>query len=66
MKRIKLLTVFLSLMAITSLHAQEGEIIYREFNPPLEIVQNIYGPALVLELDFDGDGEADHRIQGEY
>lgn len=65
MKR-NLLTALFSLWAIIGLHAQQGEIIYREFDPPLEIVQNVYGPALVLELDFDGDGEADHRIQGEY
>lgn len=64
MKRIVLLTVALSLSAIISLHAQEGEIIYTEFDPPLEIVQNIYGPSQVLELDFDGDGAPDHRIYG--
>jgi hypothetical protein len=54
------------LLAVLSLKAQQGEIIYREFDPPLEIVQNIYGPSETLELDFDGDGEADHRYYGEY
>ena len=62
----KILLTILAITGIVLLHAQQGEIIYRELNPPLEIVQNIYGPALVLELDFDGDGETDHRIQGEY
>ena len=53
------------LMTCCYAFAQQGEIIYREFNPPLEIVQNIDGPSQVLELDFDGDGEADHRYYGE-
>ena len=46
--------------------AQQGEIIYREFDPPLELIMNIYGPAQTLELDFDGDGEVDHRYYAEY
>jgi len=62
----KLPTLIFALFAITSVRAQQGEIIYREFDPPLEIVQSIYGPAQLLELDFDGDGEADHRYYGEY
>ena len=61
----KLLNLIFALLAITSVRAQQGEILYREFDPPLEIVQNIYGPAQLLELDFDGDGEADHRFYGE-
>ncbi len=65
MKRAKLLTFLLTFLTITSVNAQQGEIIYREFDPPLEIVQNIYGPAQSLELDFDGDGETDHRFYGE-
>ena len=44
---------------------EEPPIIYREFDPPLEIVQNIYGPGQTLELDFDGDGVSDHRFYGE-
>ncbi len=44
---------------------EEIPIIYREFDPPLEIVQNIYGPGQTLELDFDGDGVSDHRFYGE-
>lgn len=62
----KTLLFITALLFCSFAFAQQGEIIYREFDPPLEIVQNIYGPALVLELDFDGDGEADHKIQGEY
>ncbi len=61
----KLFTILVALLiAVMTLKAQEGEIIYTEFNPPLEIVQNIYGPAQVLELDFDGDGVSDHRFYG--
>ena len=62
----KQLTVLAILILSTlGLKAQQGEILYREFDPPLEIVQNIYGPSQLLELDFDGDGEADHRYYGE-
>lgn len=66
MKKLILLTIVLSFTILTSVTAQQGEIIYREFDPPLELVQNIYGPAQTLELDFDGDGVADHRYYGEY
>ncbi|MBO7617727.1 MAG: T9SS type A sorting domain-containing protein [Bacteroidales bacterium] len=54
------------LLAVLGLKAQQGEIVYREFDPPLEFVQNIIGPPKTLELDFDGDGETDHRWYGEY
>ena len=65
MKKTILLTILLSFATLTSVTAQQGEIIYREFDPPLGIVQNIDGPSHVLELDFDGDGQADHRYYGE-
>ena len=66
MKKLILLTILLSFTILTSVTAQQGEIIYREFDPPLELVQNIYGPSQTLELDFDGDGVVDHRYYGEY
>ena len=66
MKKIILLTILLSFTALTCVNAQQGEIIYREFDPPLKLIMNIYGPAQTLELDFDGDGEADHRYYAEY
>ena len=65
MKRIKLLTALLSLMAITSLHAQEGEIIYTEFNPPLLIQGDDIGGGNHQEkirIDLDGNGEIDYEI----
>ena len=66
MKKTILLTILLSFATLTSVTAQQGEIIYREFDPPLEFVQNIIGPPKTLELDFDGDGDTDHRWYGEY
>ena len=65
MKSIKLPALLFTLLTITSVFAQQGEIIYTEFDPPLEIIQNSYGPYRVLDLDFDGDGWADHRFYGE-
>ena len=62
MKKTILMTILLSFATLTSVTAQQGEIIYREFDPPLEIAQNIGGPSEVMELDFDGDGVADHRF----
>jgi hypothetical protein len=62
----KAITIFALITLYICGKAQEGEIIYREFDPPLEIVQNIYGPSDTLELDFDSDGEADHRYYGKY
>ena len=56
------------LLAAIGLKAQQGEIIYTEFDPPLSIVLNYEHPnptPRVLELDFDGDGEADHRYYSE-
>ena len=63
----KLITLAALLLSAFALKAQQGEIIYTEFDPPLRIVVNIEhnNPANVLELDFDGDGEADHRYYGD-
>ena len=66
MKIAKLLTFLFAFLTITIVNAQQGEIVYRVFDPPLGFVQNVYGPAQILELDFDGDGETDHRFFGEF
>ena len=61
MKRIVLLTVALSLSAIISLHAQEGEIIYTDFEPDIAVdymmSENLPNPDINLDLDRDGVDE---------
>ena len=66
MKRIILLTVALSLSAIISLHAQEGEIIYTDFEPDLFVQYYAWeGPGHInapLELDINHDSTIDLRF----
>ena len=63
MKRIKLLTALLSLLAITSLRAQEGEIIYTDFEPDLCVawISPPY-PHDTIRIDFDQDGTIDFMV----
>ena len=57
MKRIKLILAFLAILPFTSAFAQEGEIIYRDFEPDsILIYWHKLGP---IWIDLDVDGEAD-------
>ena len=63
MKHTKLILALLALLPFTRAFAQEGEIIYTEYNPDwcLESIQ--YAPADTIKLDFDGDGVWDFAIR---
>ncbi len=59
MKRnIKSILVLLALLPLARIHAQEGGIIYTEFNPPLSI-NSEYTPNEKIQLDVDGNGTTD-------
>lgn len=62
----KVLLTILALLAITSTHAQQGEIIYTEFNPPLLIQGDDEGGGdhqAKIRIDFNNDGENDFEIR---
>ena len=58
MKRTILLTILLSFAILTSVNAQEGEIVYTDFEP--DLIQNTLSDTLYL--DFDNDGIWDIRF----
>ena len=59
----KLLIMAVLLMAAMNLKAQEGEIIYTEFDPPLYFeVKDIGGISENVLLDIDQDGGTDYKL----
>ena len=59
----KLVTILTFFVLAISANAQQGEILYTEYNPDwcLESIQ--YAPADTIKLDFDGDGTWDFAIR---
>ena len=61
----KLITLTVLLLSAFAMKAQEGEIIYTEFNPPLLIQGDDIGGGNHQEkirIDLDGNGEIDYEI----
>ena len=57
MKKIKLIMAFMALLSFSEVFAQQGEIIYRDFDPDsILIYWHKLGP---VWIDLDADGEAD-------
>ena len=67
MKKIKYLLAFLALLPFSSTFAQEGEIIYRDFEPDTckYITWSLYGGGMdSLKIDLDLDGSIDFWVTG--
>ena len=57
MKKFVLTIALLLLVGGIKVHAQDGNIIYRDFNPDI-VISEAY-PSDTIKMDFDMDGSAD-------